>query len=81
MITLDGSHGWVISYTNKHNISGKVVEDINKGNWTFCTSIQPEWNPNQLPPVLGKTKNCQINQLMSLFHHIHYEVKERRKYH
>ena len=48
MITLDGSHGWVISYTNKHNISGKVVEDINKGNWTFCTSIQPEWNPNQL---------------------------------
>ena len=35
MITLDGTHGWVISYTNKHNISGKVVEDINHGDWTF----------------------------------------------
>ena len=44
MITLDGTHGWVISYTNKHNISGKVVEDINHGDWTFCTSIKVEWN-------------------------------------
>jgi hypothetical protein len=48
MITLDGTHGWVISYTNKHNISGKVVEDINTGNWTFCTSIKPEWNKDNL---------------------------------
>ena len=39
MITLDGTHGWVISYTNKHNISGKVVEDINHGDWSFCTSV------------------------------------------
>ena len=48
MITLDGTHGWVISYTNKHNISGKVVEDINTGDWTFCTSIKPEWNKDNL---------------------------------
>tara|TARA_Y100000401_G_scaffold115482_1_gene119293 strand:- start:4919 stop:5716 length:798 start_codon:yes stop_codon:yes gene_type:complete len=48
MITLDGTHGWVISYTNKHNISGKVVEDINHGDWTFCTSIKPEWNHEEL---------------------------------
>jgi len=48
MITLDGTHGWVISYTNKHNISGKVVEDINHGDWSFCTSVKPEWNPDKL---------------------------------
>tara|TARA_B100000959_G_scaffold266385_1_gene308768 strand:+ start:2165 stop:2974 length:810 start_codon:yes stop_codon:yes gene_type:complete len=48
MITLDGTHGWVISYTNKHNISGKVVESINTGDWTFCTSVKPEWNPDKL---------------------------------
>lgn len=48
MITLDGTHGWVISYTNKHNISGKKVEDINKGDWTFCTSIKPDWDRDNL---------------------------------
>ena len=48
MITLDGTHGWVISYTNKHNISGKVVEEINHGDWTFCTSIKPEWDVDKL---------------------------------
>ena len=48
MITLDGKHGWVISYTNKHNISGKVVEEINNGDWTFCTSIKPEWDVDKL---------------------------------
>jgi hypothetical protein len=48
MITLDGTHGWVISYTNKHNISGKIVESINTGDWTFCTSVKPEWNPDKL---------------------------------
>ena len=48
MITLDGKHGWVISYTNKHNISGKLIEDLNHGDWTFCTSIKPEWDPDKL---------------------------------
>ena len=48
MITLDGTHGWVVTYTNKHNISGKIMADINIGNWTFCSSFQPEWNPNKL---------------------------------
>ena len=48
MITLDGTYSWVLSYTNKHNISGRIVESINTGDWTFCTSVKPEWNPDKL---------------------------------
>ena len=48
MITLDGTHGWVISYTNKHNISGKLIEETNYNNWTFCSSVKPNWDPEKV---------------------------------
>jgi len=54
MITLDGTYSWVLSYTNKHNISGKVIESINTGDWTFCTSVKPEWNIDKLDMNISK---------------------------
>ena len=55
MITLDGKHGWVVSYLNKHNLTNNAVSEIHNNSWTMCTTIKPNWKFDELPKnIAGK---------------------------